>query len=57
MTYIAPLAFVLLVMMIKEAYDDYKRNLRDREANSVPTESSPHGHHPAQTTTVCRAAC
>ncbi|KAA1475730.1 phospholipid-translocating P-type ATPase [Dentipellis sp. KUC8613] len=33
-TYIAPLAFVLLVTMGKEAYDDYKRNLRDREANS-----------------------
>ncbi|KAF8494915.1 hypothetical protein F5888DRAFT_1571758, partial [Russula emetica] len=32
-TYIAPLAFVLLVTMGKEAYDDYKRNLRDREAN------------------------
>ena len=35
MTYIAPLAFVLLVTMGKEAYDDYKRNLRDREANSA----------------------
>lgn len=34
MTYIAPLAFVLFVTMGKEAYDDYKRNLRDREANS-----------------------
>ena len=34
-TYIAPLAFVLLVTMGKEAYDDYKRNLRDREANSA----------------------
>lgn len=34
MTYIAPLAFVLCVTMGKEAYDDYKRNLRDREANS-----------------------
>ncbi|KAG6833415.1 hypothetical protein H0H87_007400 [Tephrocybe sp. NHM501043] len=33
-TYIAPLAFVLFVTMGKEAYDDYKRNLRDREANS-----------------------
>ena len=33
-TYIAPLAFVLTVTMGKEAYDDYKRNLRDREANS-----------------------
>ncbi|KAI0255451.1 protein transporter [Lactifluus subvellereus] len=34
-TYIAPLAFVLLVTMGKEAYDDYKRNLRDLEANSA----------------------
>ncbi|KIM43984.1 hypothetical protein M413DRAFT_433216, partial [Hebeloma cylindrosporum] len=33
-TYIAPLAFVLCVTMGKEAYDDYKRNMRDREANS-----------------------
>lgn len=34
MTYIAPLAFVLCVTMGKEAYDDYKRHLRDKEANS-----------------------
>ncbi|KAJ7072433.1 hypothetical protein C8F01DRAFT_1103988, partial [Mycena amicta] len=33
-TSIAPLAFVLSVTMGKEAYDDYQRNLRDREANS-----------------------
>jgi phospholipid-translocating ATPase len=33
--YIAPLAFVLLVIMGKEAYDDYKCNLHDREANSA----------------------
>lgn len=33
-TYIAPLAFVLSVTMGKEAYDDYKRHMRDREANS-----------------------
>ncbi|KAI0830346.1 protein transporter [Trametes gibbosa] len=45
-TYVAPLAFVLSVTMGKEAYDDYKRNLRDREANSQkylvldPTEYS-----------------
>ncbi|KAJ3835493.1 protein transporter [Lentinula raphanica] len=32
-TYIAPLAFVLSITIGKEAYDDYKRNLRDREAN------------------------
>jgi phospholipid-translocating ATPase len=35
LTYIAPLAFVLAVTMGKEAYDDYQRNLRDREANSA----------------------
>ena len=34
-TYIAPLAFVLFVTMGKEAYDDYKRYLRDKEANSA----------------------
>ena len=34
-TYIAPLAFVLFVTMGKEAYDDYKRHLRDNEANSA----------------------
>jgi len=33
-TYIGPLAFVLFVTMGKEAYDDYKRHMRDREANS-----------------------
>ncbi|KAJ2919629.1 hypothetical protein MD484_g852, partial [Candolleomyces efflorescens] len=33
-TYIAPLAFVLSVTMGKEAYDDYKRHQRDKEANS-----------------------
>ncbi|KAK7466492.1 putative aminophospholipid-translocase [Stygiomarasmius scandens] len=33
-TYVAPLAFVLCVTMGKEAYDDYKRYLRDKEANS-----------------------
>jgi hypothetical protein len=34
-TYVAPLAFVLAVTMGKEAYDDYQRNQRDREANSA----------------------
>lgn len=34
-TYVAPLAFVLLVTMGKEAFDDWQRNLRDREANSA----------------------
>lgn len=35
MTYVAPLAFVLAVTMGKEAYDDYCRYLRDKEANST----------------------
>ncbi|KAF0853026.1 mitochondrial phospholipid-translocating ATPase [Andalucia godoyi] len=33
-TYIAPLIFVLIVTMIKEAYDDFQRYVRDKEANS-----------------------
>lgn len=33
-TYIAPLAFVLSVTIAKEAYDDFKRYRRDKEANS-----------------------
>ncbi|KAH7882069.1 hypothetical protein F5I97DRAFT_1989102 [Phlebopus sp. FC_14] len=48
-TYVAPLAFVLCVTMGKEAYDDYKRNLRDREANSqkylILVSPSPTSHH------------
>ncbi|KAL0567572.1 putative aminophospholipid-translocase, partial [Marasmius crinis-equi] len=51
LTYIAPLAFVLFVTMGKEAYDDYKRYQRDREANSQkylilepPSSSSPSSH-------------
>lgn len=33
-TYIAPLAFVLVITMGKEAYDDIERRRRDTEANS-----------------------
>ena len=33
-TYFAPLCFVLAVTIGKEAWDDRKRYLRDREANS-----------------------
>eukprot|EP00002_Diphylleia_rotans_P011626 TRINITY_DN2292_c0_g1_i8.p1 TRINITY_DN2292_c0_g1~~TRINITY_DN2292_c0_g1_i8.p1 ORF type:complete len:1252 (+),score=261.63 TRINITY_DN2292_c0_g1_i8:42-3797(+) len=33
-TYLAPLAFVLAVTISKEAYDDFKRHVRDKEANS-----------------------
>lgn len=34
-TYLSPLIFVLTVTIGKEAYDDFKRFLRDREANST----------------------
>jgi len=34
-TYISPLAFVLSVTIFKEAYDDFKRFRRDKEANSA----------------------
>lgn len=33
-TYVAPLAFVLVITMGKEAYDDIERRKRDNEANS-----------------------
>lgn len=33
-TYFGPLTFVLTVTIVKEGYDDYKRYLRDLEANS-----------------------
>jgi phospholipid-translocating ATPase len=33
-TYFGPLAFVLTVTIVKEGYDDYKRYLRDLEANA-----------------------
>lgn len=32
-TYIAPLSFVLLVTLSKEAYDDWKRHQRDKLVN------------------------
>ncbi|USW52988.1 Putative P-type ATPase, HAD superfamily, P-type ATPase, transmembrane domain superfamily [Septoria linicola] len=35
-TYIAPLAFVLMITLGKEAFDDLNRRKRDREANSEP---------------------
>ncbi len=34
-TYIGPLALVLLLTMLKEAYDDWERYKRDKEANSA----------------------
>lgn len=32
-TYVAPLVFVLVITIGKEAWDDYQRYLRDRELN------------------------
>ncbi|GAA5829685.1 hypothetical protein JCM5353_005198 [Sporobolomyces roseus] len=60
-TYVVPLAFVLAVTIGKEAFDDYKRYLRDRSANSTlyslldisraPSSlSAPHSHHVSSTT-------
>lgn len=34
-TYIAPLAFVLVVTMIKEGWDDFNRYRRDKELNNT----------------------
>ncbi|EJU00637.1 phospholipid-translocating P-type ATPase [Dacryopinax primogenitus] len=60
-TYTAPLSFVLLVTMGKEAYDDYQRYLRDRESNSAkylvldhssdPLPSSPSSQFPSHPST------
>ncbi|CAD8114795.1 unnamed protein product [Paramecium sonneborni] len=33
-SYVAPLAFVLILTLLKEAYDDFQRYKRDKEANS-----------------------
>ncbi|KAI0129391.1 phospholipid-translocating P-type ATPase [Hypoxylon sp. NC0597] len=47
-TYIAPLAFVLVITMGKEAYDDIERRRRDNEANSeeyVVLHFEDLGHH------------
>lgn len=49
-TYIAPLAFVLAVTMGKEAYDDYKRYQRDREANSQTYRVLDASLHPTSST-------
>ena len=35
-SYIAPLIFVLILTMAKEAWDDFKRYRRDMELNSFP---------------------
>ena len=34
-TYIGPLILVLVLTMAKEAYDDFERYKRDKEANSA----------------------
>lgn len=34
LTYLIPLAFVILMAIVKEAHDDYKRYKKDKEANS-----------------------
>eukprot|EP01060_Flectonema_neradi_P005335 TRINITY_DN13533_c0_g1_i2.p1 TRINITY_DN13533_c0_g1~~TRINITY_DN13533_c0_g1_i2.p1 ORF type:complete len:1216 (+),score=261.43 TRINITY_DN13533_c0_g1_i2:203-3850(+) len=38
-TYVAPLAFVVAIALLKEAYDDFQRYLRDKEANSEKYEA------------------
>ena len=37
-TYIAPLAFVLIVTLMKEAWDDIQRYARDKELNNKKHE-------------------
>jgi len=37
-TYVAPLLFVLIVTMLKEAYDDIQRLQRDKELNLAKYE-------------------
>ena len=37
-SFVAPLVFVLAITMFKEAYDDYKRMIRDREINDLVYE-------------------
>ncbi len=34
-SYVAPLAFVLVMTLLKEGYDDYKRWVRDKETNNA----------------------
>ncbi|KAI1097847.1 phospholipid-translocating P-type ATPase [Jackrogersella minutella] len=51
-TYIAPLAFVLVITMGKEAYDDIERRRRDNEANSEEYVVLRFGDSEHQTTTV-----
>lgn len=62
MTYVAPLAFVLVITIGKEAYDDYLRYQRDSIANSTryqildwssrssASSASPNSHHSSTVT-------
>lgn len=45
-TYVAPLVFVLSITILKEAYDDFQRYKRDKEANSqLYDKLTPNGLH------------
>lgn len=37
-TYVAPLAFVLVITLLKEAWDDFQRYRRDKELNNKTHE-------------------
>lgn len=37
-TYVAPLVFVLAITMMKEAFDDFQRKVKDREINNKKYE-------------------
>ncbi|KXJ92623.1 hypothetical protein Micbo1qcDRAFT_188153 [Microdochium bolleyi] len=47
-TYVAPLAFVLVITMGKEAYDDIERRRRDNEANAEPYQVLEFSRDPPQ---------
>lgn len=55
-TYVGPLAFVISVTIAKEAFDDFKRYKRDKEANSQQytklTESSGKVNIPSESIAV-----
>lgn len=66
-TYIAPLAFVLVITMGKEAYDDIERRRRDNEANAeeytvlkfvdqVPTTPRSRAKRPLKSETIRRGS-
>jgi phospholipid-translocating ATPase len=44
-TYVAPLAFVLLITMLKEAWDDFQRYMRDKEINEKRYEKLGEGKY------------